>query len=60
MKLKNRLLFITVSFPYSIAKEDSFIVNELEILSKYFDEILILPSTNLGKKSKLPKNCWQI
>lgn len=46
---------LTESFPYSDALEDTFIIPEIEILSKYFN-IILLPKQCNGTPFKIPDN----
>jgi glycosyltransferase involved in cell wall biosynthesis len=55
--MNSNLIFIPLSFPYSIGEEYSFINNELEIISQYFEKIIIYPTLITGPVYKIPINC---
>lgn len=52
-----KLIFLTINYPFGRGEE--FVKNELDILSKYFDKILIIPilANYKNTKRKLPQNC---
>lgn len=52
ISLKQELILITESFPYSIANEDSFILPEIDILKNYF-KISIYPLVRKGTMFEL-------
>ncbi|MFZ2656385.1 MAG: glycosyltransferase [Victivallales bacterium] len=49
------LYLFTRSFPYDIAKEQSFLLKEIEVLKSYFDRIVIIPQETGGYKYELLK-----
>jgi len=53
----NRLILLTSNFPFD--SSESFIEAELELLSKHFDEIVLVPiqKHSSDKVRKLPVNC---
>jgi glycosyltransferase involved in cell wall biosynthesis len=53
---KNHLYLITAEFPYGAG--ESFIENEIQILSKRFNKVILIPISNgNGKSRKIPENC---
>jgi glycosyltransferase involved in cell wall biosynthesis len=54
--MKNHLILITRQFPYGY--KETFLESEIEIISKYFDTIIIYPSTNHSVLRKLPANVF--
>ena len=48
------LKLYTNSYPFG--KGEEFIANEIQILSRYFDKIIIYPKDRSGKKRKVPDN----
>jgi colanic acid/amylovoran biosynthesis glycosyltransferase len=50
------LVIVTGSFPYDVAKEDTFLSLELLYLSKVFDKIIILPQKISNNKCSIPNN----
>ena len=48
------LFLFTANFPFG--KSESFVANEINILSKKFDNIFIFPSISGGEKRSLPDN----
>lgn len=56
MENKIELIIITLSFPYDIGNEKTFLQHEIVALSKKFESLTIMPSTIGGEKQKLPGN----
>jgi glycosyltransferase involved in cell wall biosynthesis len=52
---KKNLIIFTSSYPYDIAKEDSFLKIELECLNKRFGQITLVPSRKGGIIHKTPQ-----
>lgn len=57
MELKNKtnLYLFTLSFPYYIGGENTFLQYELEYLLRYFPKIIIIPSKINGKKQEISR-----
>ncbi len=53
--MKNKLVLITYSYPYGTG--ETYIEAEIGLLSRAFDEIVIIVSNSEGKARALPANC---
>ncbi|HWR26486.1 MAG TPA: glycosyltransferase [candidate division Zixibacteria bacterium] len=53
MNRQHTLVFITSSYPYYVAAEESFVRPELEYLSSFFDRIIIVPDIKGGNKEDI-------
>lgn len=47
------LFLIPLSYPYSIAAENTFLQHEVYFLSRYFDRVIIFPETTKGDREYL-------
>src|SRR5688572_28746982 len=47
------LLLFTGSYPYSVAAENTFIPQELAVLSQYFEKIVVIPSSTEGEREPI-------
>lgn len=56
MEKKKTLLLFSLSFPYSLGGENSFLHSEIESLKKRFDSVIIFPSKVGGYKQELSKS----
>jgi glycosyltransferase involved in cell wall biosynthesis len=52
--MKSDLILITRQFPYG--SKETFLESEIEIISRYFNKIIIYPATNHTKLRTLPDN----
>lgn len=50
------IYLFTLSFPYYVGGESSFLQDEVEYLEKHFSRIILLPSINTGEKQQIPRN----
>jgi colanic acid/amylovoran biosynthesis glycosyltransferase len=48
------ICLVTASYPYDVALEDTFLKEEVEIMSNMFSDVYILPRNNQGSISNLP------
>jgi glycosyltransferase involved in cell wall biosynthesis len=48
------ICLVTASYPYDVALEDTFLKEEVEIMSNMFTSVYILPRNNQGSISNLP------
>lgn len=53
--MKPNLVFFTSEYPFG--KSETFIENEILILSKEFDNIFLIPVSSIGKPRPIPNNC---
>ena len=49
------LVFITAEYPFG--KQETFIENEISLLSEAFDRIIVLPKSTPGSPRTMPSNC---
>lgn len=49
------LVFITAEYPFG--KQETFIENEITLLSEVFDQIVVLPKNTPGAARTMPPNC---
>mgnify|MGYP000918393124 CR=1 FL=1 len=52
------ILLFTDSYPYSLAKEDTFIEPELHYLQSRFLSIILIPKSFEGQKTEIPKEIF--
>ena len=52
------LYLFTRSFPYDLAREQNFLLGEIEVLRSYFEKIVIIPQETGGYKYELPEGVF--
>jgi colanic acid/amylovoran biosynthesis glycosyltransferase len=51
--LRKRLLLFTGSYPFSVAAENTFLPQEIDVLSRYFESVTLIPTATGGSRESI-------